>query len=285
MKLKYLITILALTIVLFSCKKDDDAADNFDPAAQALLDDSTLVEYLQTHFYTPAEDNEAFGNIDTIRNGEVSLFSQVVTQNVTHEDVNYKLYYLMFEEGIDENPTRYDSVFVKFRGFTLDSVKFDEVTNFGTLRSWIILTDVVQGWKYGFPNFKSGNNVTQSGNPITIDNTGKGVLFIPSGLGFTNIGSGAIPGNAPILFHIELGLVVRADNDNDGVLNKDEDLNGDGEVFDENTDNDSFPNYIDSDDDGDGTLTKDEDANGDGDPTNDDTDGDGIPDYLDTDNS
>ncbi|WP_456442613.1 peptidylprolyl isomerase [Psychroserpens sp.] len=285
MKLKYLITILTLIIVLFSCKKDDDAADNFDAAAQALLDDTTLIEYLQTHFYTPAEDNEPFGNIDTIKNGEVSLFSQVVTQNVTHEDINYKLYYLMIDEGVDENPTRYDSVFVKFRGFTLDSIKFDEVTNFNTLRSWLTLTDLIQGWKYGFPNFKSGNNVTQPGDPITFDGTGKGVLFIPSGLGFSNAGSGLIPVNAPILFHIELAQVVRADNDNDGVLNKDEDLNGDGEVFDEDTDEDNFPNYLDDDDDGDGTLTKDEDANGDGDPTNDDTDGDGIPDYLDTDNS
>lgn len=51
----------------------------------------------------------------------------------------------------------------------------------------------------------------------------------------------------------------------------------------ENTDGDSFPNYIDLDDDNDGILTKDEDPNGDNDPTNDDTDGDGKPNYLDDD--
>lgn len=52
-------------------------------------------------------------------------------------------------------------------------------------------------------------------------------------------------------------------------------------VFD--TDQDGIPNYIDNDDDNDGLLTKDEDVNGDGNPLNDDTDFDGIPNYLDND--
>jgi len=50
-----------------------------------------------------------------------------------------------------------------------------------------------------------------------------------------------------------------------------------------NSDGDSFPDYIDSDDDNDGILTKDEDVDGDGDPTNDNTDGDDKPNYLDDD--
>ena len=49
------------------------------------------------------------------------------------------------------------------------------------------------------------------------------------------------------------------------------------------TDNDGYPNYIDTDDDGDNIATREEDLNGDGDPTNDDTDNDGIPNYLDKD--
>ena len=50
-----------------------------------------------------------------------------------------------------------------------------------------------------------------------------------------------------------------------------------------NTDGDSFPNYKDWDDDNDGILTKNEDPNGDNNPVNDDTDGDGVPNYLDSD--
>ncbi len=71
------------------------------------------------------------------------------------------------------------------------------------------------------------------------------------------------------------------DDDGDGVLTTDEDINGDGDPTNDDTDGDGIPNYLDTDDDGDGIETIDEDANGDGDPTNDDTDGDGIPDYLD----
>ncbi|MGB3468837.1 MAG: hypothetical protein WBA74_26365, partial [Cyclobacteriaceae bacterium] len=75
------------------------------------------------------------------------------------------------------------------------------------------------------------------------------------------------------------------DDDNDGVPTKSEDLNGNGHPKDDDTDNDGIPNYLDIDDDGDGINTLNEDDNGDGDPTNDDSDRDNIPNYLDNDNS
>jgi hypothetical protein len=71
------------------------------------------------------------------------------------------------------------------------------------------------------------------------------------------------------------------DTDGDGVIDRIEDLNGNGIFNDDNTNGNVYPDYIDLDDDGDGILTINEDVNGDGDPTNDDTDGDGIPNYLD----
>lgn len=46
------------------------------------------------------------------------------------------------------------------------------------------------------------------------------------------------------------------------------------------TDNDSKPNYLDSDDDGDGILSFKEDTNNDGNPANDDTNNNSVPDYL-----
>jgi len=277
MKLKYLVPILTLLITFFSCNKDnDDDTEIFDAVAQSIIDDELLVDYLQSHYYIPALDNEPFGTVDTLMNNELSLFSQVETQNITHNDISYNLYYLLIEQGVNDSPTRYDSVFVKYRGFRLDSVKFDESTNFNTTRSWLDLNSVIQGWKYGFPNFKSGNNVSEPGEPISFEDNGKGILFIPSGLAYGNSGASSIPPNAPLLFHIELALVVTADNDNDGVLNMHEDLNGNGETADDDTDGDGFPNYVDPDDDGDGTLTKDESIT-------EDADGDGIVDYLDPD--
>ena len=49
MKFKNLFFILAVSAVIFSCKKDDDNA-SFDAAKQALEDDVTLIKYLQTQY-------------------------------------------------------------------------------------------------------------------------------------------------------------------------------------------------------------------------------------------
>ncbi|WP_034044834.1 hypothetical protein [Wocania ichthyoenteri] len=73
------------------------------------------------------------------------------------------------------------------------------------------------------------------------------------------------------------------EDDNDGVPAALEDVNGDDNLENDDTDGDGLPNYIDEDDDGDNVPTKDEDLNKDGDFTNDDTDGDGVPNYLDKD--
>ncbi len=282
MKLKFIVPILTLVIVFFSCKNDDDATDNFDSAAQAIIDDELLVEYFQTHYYIPAGVGDTFGVIDTILNNETSLFSQVVSQDVTFDDIEYKVYHLMVEVGVNKKPNRLDSVLVRYSGFLLDSTKFDERNNFYL---WFLQSTpgLREGWRYGFENFNSGKHVITPNEPITFKETGKGVIFFPSGLGYTNIGTVGIPPNAPLIFHIELAQVVNPDSDNDGVLDEKEDLNEDGEVFDDDTDEDGFPNYFDSDDDNDRVLTSDEDINGDGDPTNDDTDNDNIPNYLDND--
>ncbi len=76
------------------------------------------------------------------------------------------------------------------------------------------------------------------------------------------------------------------DDDEDGIPSELEDINGNGDLEDDDTDGDGIPNYKDNDDDNDNVLTIDEnpDLNDDGliDDAQ-DTDGDTIPDYLDTD--
>lgn len=69
-------------------------------------------------------------------------------------------------------------------------------------------------------------------------------------------------------------------DDNDCIPTIDEDIDGDGDPTNDQSDTDARPNYLDDDDDGDGVLTCAEDANDDDDPTNDDADGDGTPNYL-----
>ncbi|MDY7395092.1 hypothetical protein UMM65_07550 [Aureibaculum sp. 2210JD6-5] len=285
LNLNTIFCILLLGLILVSCKKDKDDGEPHDPVAQALIDDDKLVDYLQTHYYIPPEDGESFGVIDTILSGEESLYLQVETKNLTYNEIDYKLYYYEHEnseEGI--NPSRTDSVLVRYSGFLLDSTRFDHKTDF----IWFGLSSagLRVGWNYGLPFFKDGMNISETGEPLKFQNTGKGVIFFPSGLGYEDIGQGVIGPNEPLVFHIELGLVKRTDSDSDGIYNLYEDIDGDGSVFNDDTDEDGTADFIDTDDDGDGKLTKDENAdpNGDGNPNDAlDSDNDGTPDYLDAD--
>ncbi len=314
MKLKYLAFILLATIAVYSCSDDDDD-DKHDPVEQALIDDDLLVEFLKSHYINTDK------RVDTILNGETSLFDVVDTEDVTYNEINYKLYYYTDFEGSEsgKNPSKFDSVQTLYQGFLLDSTKFDENLSFTSSGSWLDLPRTIPGWQYGFPHYKEGDKVIYPDETFGYENTGKGILFIPSGLAYGEFGSGIIASNSILYFYIELGKVQfidsdrdlvkdsvedldldgdlynddtdddglpnYADRDDDGdfILTDEEDLDGNGNPADDDTDGDGIPNYIDNDDDNDGVLTKDEDADGDGDPTNDDSDNDGTPDYLDKD--
>lgn len=75
------------------------------------------------------------------------------------------------------------------------------------------------------------------------------------------------------------------DSDQDWVIDTLEDLNHNGNLYDDDTDHDGIPNFLDKDDDNDWVLTIFEDINLDWNPQNDDSDHDGIPNYLDTDDN
>ena len=280
MKIKNLIVLLVFGLVIFSCNKDNDSND-YDAASQAIEDDNKLIDYLKSHYLN---DDDA---LDTITNGESSLMddARLKIQNLTYNDVAYKLYYLVKNEGSTISPSAVDSIYATYTGMLLDSTVFDSKTTFswniGT--SAAVLSGLIPGWQYGFTNFKGGTLVQNDDESFDFEDYGKGILFIPSGLAYGNSASGIIEKNSPLIFEIELKNVNLIDHDLDGIDSKFEDLNGDNNFTNDDTDEDGIYNYIDDDDDGDGVLTIDEDANGDGDPTNDDTDGDGTPDYLDKD--
>ena len=75
--------------------------------------------------------------------------------------------------------------------------------------------------------------------------------------------------------------ITLGDFDNDGVYDIDEDINGNGNLLDDDTDQDGIPDYQDQDDDGDGINTADEVYGGNTNPMEQDSDGDNVPDYLD----
>lgn len=277
MKFKYLF-LLILGIGIFSCSDDDDSKeDDHDPVAQALIDDAVLIEFLQTHYLTPEKE------IDTIINGETPLYEIVSVDEIEYNEIDYKMYYYVDQVGTGQQATRNDSVQILYKGFLLDSTKFDQNTSYTSTKSWFHLPQTIPGFRYGVSYYKEGEKIIYPDESFGYENTGNGLFFMPSGLAYANFGTVLIPKNSPIYYFLDLGKVIEADADGDLVTNNDEDLNGNGDVYDDDTDGDGIADFNDVDDDGDGIITKLEDANEDGDPRNDDTDGDGIPDYLDSD--
>ena len=208
--------------------------------------------------------------------------------NVSENEIDYELYYYVNNIGspsIDKGfPKSVDSIFVKYEGFRINNT--DSITPRFEIREtpiWFTLNSVIRGWAYGFTNFKNGDNVTNNG-PITFDNGGNGILFIPSGLAYRNAGTtGLIRSNENLIFYIELyDFIKDTDHDNDGIPSWLEDVDGDGDPRNDDTNGDFFANYLDIDDDGDGVETIDEDANGDGNPANDfnDPNNPTLADYL-----
>ena len=277
MKLNY-VFLFFLGMAIVACNNDDDPKEEpHDAVAQALIDDAILIEFLQSHYYTEEKQ------IDTITNGETPLYDIVSTDAVVYNDINYKIYYYVDNEGIGISPSRNDSVQILYSGFMLDSTKFDENTSYTAAKSWFNLPQTIPGFRYGATYFKEGEKVNYPDESFGYENTGNGFFFMPSGLAYGNSGSVSIAPNTPIYYFLDMGKVVISDTDGDFVSNNDEDVDGDGDATNDDTDGDLIPDYLDIDDDSDGTVTWEEDTNGDGDPTNDDTDGDGIPNYLDAD--
>ncbi|OSY89258.1 peptidylprolyl isomerase [Tenacibaculum holothuriorum] len=290
-KFKHLFLTIIGSVVLYSCGSDNNTTP-FDHEAQAKIDNDSIVKFLMNHYYDTDKDS-----VKPLVAGKVALLkdadtpndpSKLKIQTYKEGDVEYKLYVYVAREGAyapseDKGfPTVMDSVYIKYSGQRI--VNKDSLTSpFDGATRWFTLNGVVRGWTHGISgNFKGGNNITNNG-PITFENGGKGVLFIPSGLAYRNLGNGNIPGNANLMFYVNLFDIVKdTDHDNDGVASIFEDPDKDGDPRNDDTDGDRVANFGDVDDDGDGKLTKDEDANGDGDPRNDFSDPNkpDVPDYL-----
>ena len=149
--------------------------------------------------------------------------------------------------------------------------------------AWLDLANALQGFREGVSELKSGEFRQNSNGTVQYSSFGVGLFFLPSGLGYFENTSANIPEYSPLIFSVSLITSNPSDHDNDGILSINEDIDGDGDPFYDDTDGDNLWNMYDSDDDGDGTLTINElDKNND--QIIDDTDNDGIPDYLDPDN-
>ncbi|MAM22115.1 MAG: hypothetical protein CL817_00090 [Croceibacter sp.] len=152
---------------------------------------------------------------------------------------------------------------------------------------------LIPGFTAGITEFKDASGfVENTDGTITFnDDYGIGAVFFPSGIGYFSGSVGIIPTYSPLIFSFKLFVSNQADHDNDGIPSFLEDATGENSEFEsgEDTDSDGGPNYLDADDDNDGVLTRDEiiseDLNNDGVITIDeiiftDSNNDGIADYL-----
>lgn len=320
MKLKLYILIIAILFLGFSCGGDEGDGITEVPEAdrteQQVIDNDSLVGYLQTHYIneTILSNNPSisFDNIEINElpeDGELPnpdqnslLIDLVETFTTTYFDVEYEYYVLRINQGGSEvSPNFSDKVRVSYEGSLMDDTIFDSSISPVDFD----LTATIAGWGRVLPEFNNAEDfIINSDGTVTYNNPGIGIMFLPSGLGYYSAAAGSVPVYSNLIFKFKIFQSEVNDHDFDNVPSHLEDINGNYDLTDDNSDDDTFADFVDSDDDNDGTLTVDEDLEpdsdltvdrdgdgdptndiGDGDPTNDDTDGDGIPNYLDPDDS
>lgn len=286
-KIKYFLAVIILTVLVYACDNDNAAVNNFDHQAQAIKDNDSIVKFLKTHYF----DNNA-DSIRVITNGQTPLFedNRLGKKEVNEYDINYTYYYFVSKQGAPKEdkgfPTVVDSVLTVYKLRTLETTLKLQKQQDLSLATWFAPEKIaVRGWLYGFTHFKNGNlKVEKDGvpynGPVTYEDGGEGFFILPSGLSYRN--ASPLP-NKILLYYVNLyDFVKDTDTDLDGIPSIKEDLNGNGKPWDDDTDGDGKPNFLDIDDDGDSVQTIKEDANGDGDPTNDFSDPKNptLPDYL-----
>lgn len=294
---KIILFLIITSAVFTSCKKDDDGGVEVIPerdrAAEAIVAETEIEEFLNTHFYNyedfenppPGFDYKiVFDSLVGDNADKTPLIDQVSSKQVfdrVEPDVVYTLYYLNVTQGEGESPIFADDVLVTYKGQLLNLNTFDasdSPTKFD-------LPFTVTGFQQALVEFNAATSYVE--NPdgtLSFDGFGVGAVFIPSGIAYWLNPPTGIPVYSQLIFSFNLlNKTTDLDHDEDGVPSYLEDLNDNGYLADDDTDEDGVPNFIDEDDDGDGVLTIEEIIiNEDGSIEFPDSNGNGTPDYLDS---
>lgn len=97
------------------------------------------------------------------------------------------IFYIIDTPGSGGSPTVANTVKVKYKGYYLDGVVFDQTTGSQTIQ--FPLSDLIEGWQIAIPLLQKG---------------GKGTFFIPSGLGYGSYPPSGVRPDAVLVFEIEL---------------------------------------------------------------------------------
>ena len=271
-------------VSLFSCSKNDTPTVEplRDYAVQYASDNTDIEEYLKTNYITVVNhpgfiDDQDISIVKIPAGGtQKSIWDQTTyelkSRNVSLHDITYKLYYLVLRTGTGISPCNVDNVLSSYKGEYLERLTTSGVTALTATpfeevkypQQFFSLFSVIPGWSEIFPQFKTGTYTSNSDGTVSYNDFGAGVMFIPSGLAYYAAGKGTIPAYAPLVFGFKLYEIQRTDQDGDGVMSFQEDINGDGYMRvlatgvanPDDTDGDGIPNFADVDDDGDGYGTK-----------------------------
>ena len=267
----------------FSCGDDDDdgiiEVPEADRTEQQVIDNDSLVSYLHSHYvnvslmsnnptisFTEININQLPDDGELPNPDQNSLLIDIVeTLTTTYFDVEYEYYILKINQGGSENsPNFSDKVRVSYEGTLMDDTVFDS----SSTPVDFDLTSTIAGWGRVLPEFNIAEDfVINSDGTVTYNNPGIGIMFLPSGLGYYSAAAGSVPVYSNLIFKFKVFQSELNDHDFDNVPSHLEDINEDYDLTNDNSDNDTFADFVDSDDDNDGTLTIDEDLEPDSDLT------------------
>ena len=120
--MKKLLIFSVVLLALFSCKKDDEGKDAFNPEEQARIDDQIIQDYLKTQ-------------PDSIKN------------NWVKDDSG--LYYVILKEGNGEHPASSSIVSVYYKGWLMETGEiFEDHSDNVAIYN---LRQLIKGWQIGIP--------------------------------------------------------------------------------------------------------------------------------------
>lgn len=275
------VVILGCSLLLWNCKKDDDTIEYKERDRQEVYnkDINDIETFLKTNSIQILEngvkfDSIAFESSNTIWKQNKYPLQSITLKNDTYtlntatgkydkltDNVEYKVYYLLINEGGGEKPFIHDNVFTAYTGYNLDRTTFDTFP-YGFWSGYPAngsAIETISGYRQILQQIKTASGIIENGDgSYTYDNPGRIVVFLPSGLGYFSKTQTLIDAYSPIIFDIQSITLKEIDHDNDGILTKYEDVNGNGNLWDDDTDGDGKVNFLDLDDDGDGYTTREE---------------------------
>ncbi len=265
----YLLALLGVSLMFNACNKsdDDDTPDPVDVAdrgEQQIIDNDSIVGYLETHYYNSGDfvgnPNPSMNDLvitelmdgETVPADHTLLMDAVETKTTVFSETDYQYYVLNLNEGPGDTPNFSDTVRLNYSGNLLDESVFDNSVNPVDFD----LTSLIRGWALAIPEFKTAESFVENGDgTVSYYNPGVGAMFLPSGLGYFSGVSPGIPIYSPLIFKFELYQTRVNDHDGDGVPSYIEDVDGDLILGNDDTNDNTVADYNDPDDDGDGVPT------------------------------